>query len=221
MTHLAIYGGSFDPFHNGHLNTALAVQQEFQFTKLFMLPCKSPVLKKATQASSEERISMLKLGLIRYPRFSVDLREIQREGPSYMVDTLQSYRNEVGHRVSITLILGMDAFKQLPRWHQWQKIIQLCNLLVLNRPHTAGEFNDEPMKTFIKSHTINHKNELMHAISGKIYFYNAGCYDISSTLLREKIQQGMSIEQYLPAPVLSYIKEHKLYQYPPMVGKTC
>ena len=212
MTHIAIYGGSFDPLHNGHLNTALTVQKTFQFTKVFMLPCKSPVLKKATKASSKERISMLKLGLIRYPDFSVDLREIQREGPSYMVDTLKSYRNEVGHKVSISLILGMDAFKQLPKWHQWRSIIQLCNLLVLERPHAGCEFNDDPMKAFIKTHAVSHKNEFMHAISGKIYFYNAGCYDISSTLLRDKIKKGLSVESYLPAPVLSYIKDHGLYQ---------
>ncbi|KTD21129.1 nicotinate-nucleotide adenylyltransferase [Legionella londiniensis] len=209
---LAIYGGSFDPFHNGHLKTALTVQKEFNFEEIIFLPCKFPVLKKDAQASVEQRISMLKLGLIRYPKFSVDLREINRESPSYMVETLKSYRKDFGVRIPVTLILGMDAFKQLPKWYQWQEILQLCNLLVLHRPHISSEVTEEPLKTVLKNHKTMNKHDFLKSTCGKIYCFDAGHYDISSTWLRKQIKEGKDIGPYLPTPVFSYIQEYKLYR---------
>lgn len=132
---LIIFGGTFDPPHLGHLNTALAVQKHMQFERFLFLPCKFPVLKKNTTASSEQRIQMLELMLLSYPEFEIDLREIQRPTPSFMVDTLQSFRDDLGNEISITLLLGMDAFLQLPQWHAWEKILELCHLLVMKRIH--------------------------------------------------------------------------------------
>ena len=133
MKNLVIYGGTFDPPHLGHLNTALAIQDILHFDRLIFLPCKTPVLKQATLASSEQRVNMLKLALEGYSNFDIDLREITRITPSFMVETLESFRQDLGDQVAITLCLGSDAFLQLPQWHSWRKILKLSNVLVIKR----------------------------------------------------------------------------------------
>lgn len=121
MYSIAIFGGSFDPIHNGHLQTSLAIQKYFNFDSYIFLPCKTPTLKPATVANSEQRIEMILRAINRYKQnFKLDLREIERTTPSYMVETLESFRAE-SPEASITLIIGYDAFISLSQWHQWQK----------------------------------------------------------------------------------------------------
>ena len=138
MNNILIYGGSFDPPHLGHIKTASAVQKKFNFDTFFFVPCKQPVLKSKSIASSAQRLDMLKLALTSYSQFEfqIDTRELDRDTPSFMLDTLTSFQEEYKNKASITLLLGMDAFLELPRWHQWKKILTCCDLLVMQR---AGE----------------------------------------------------------------------------------
>ena len=109
MHSIAIFGGTFDPIHNGHILTSLAIQKSFQFSSYRFIPCKVPAIKPASTASTEQRIHMLRLALKNYNQFEIDLREIKRDTPSYMVETLKSLRKDYPY-ASITLILGFDAF---------------------------------------------------------------------------------------------------------------
>lgn len=211
MNNFVIYGGTFDPIHFGHIKTALDVQNTFHFDRFVFLPCKKPVLKEPSQASSEQRISMLKLGLLPYPEFTIDLREMNRNTPSYMVETLESYREELGKAVSITLLLGTDAFLDLPRWHHWEKILKLCHILVINRPGTEDKKPSNTLLNLLKKHETNHHRDLLKRPYGKIYQYDAGRYDISSTEIREKINERKSIKDYIPPAVYQYIVDEKLY----------
>ena len=206
-----IYGGSFDPPHYGHLNTALAVQNSMHFERFIFLPCKIPVLKAATVASSEQRISMLKLALASYPEFVIDTREISRKTPSYMVETLQSFRAELGEDAAITLLIGMDTFIELPQWHSWEQILHLSNLLVIKRAQINEHELPDVLKSLLFVHETVDKSALLTNPSGKIYRFDAGQYAISSSLLRLHIQAGNSVEPFLPADVLQYIKDEGLY----------
>lgn len=212
MNNLVIYGGTFDPIHYGHIKTALDVQNTFHFEHFIFLPCKKPVLKEPSQASSEQRISMLKLGLLPYPAFTVDLREMNRNTPSYMVDTLKSYRKEQGNTVSITLLLGTDAFLDLPRWYHWEEILNLGHILVINRSATSTKKPSNTILNLLKKHETNHHKDLLKLPYGKIYRYDAGRYDISSTWIREKINERKSLKDYIPPAVYQYIVDESLYR---------
>lgn len=204
MKRLLIYGGSFDPPHLGHIKTASAVQKKFNFDTFFFVPCKQPVLKSKSIASSAQRLDMLKLALTSYSQFEfqIDTRELDRDTPSFMLDTLTSFQEEYKNKASITLLLGMDAFLELPRWHQWKKILTCCDLLVMQR---AGEDQNK---------TISRELEAaLHASSCQLIFFEAGNYPIASSTLRKRIKAGEELEgNLLPKAVYDYITAHHLYQ---------
>ncbi len=154
---------------------------------------------------------MLKLALLDYPAFEIDTRELTRTTPSFMIDTLDSFRDEFGYTMSITLCLGMDAFMLLPQWHAWQKILKRCHLLIIERAKMSEESLPEVLKSIVLAHEIFDKNTLMAHTHGKIYRFDAGYYPISSSWLRSQLLAGYSIERYVPAPVYQYIKDQALY----------
>ncbi len=236
MSHIALYGGTFDPIHQGHINTSLAIQNHMHFDSYRFLPCKIPALKAPAHATTNQRLTMLQLALSPYPQFELDLREINRATPSYMVDTLTSVREELPH-ASISLILGYDAFMSLPQWHQWEKIVTLANILVMNRNKQnlsqsiltpqdvplVGAKNIDVRSYFyqmIKSHYIENKTDFLKQKAGAIYEYDAGFYPISSTHIRELLKEShekfsmaaRTNERLIPEKVYAYIKQQGLYQ---------
>lgn len=208
MKSILIYGGSFDPPHLGHLNTALAVQNYCHFDTVYFIPCKKPVLKKTILADENHRLKMLQLLLNQNPEFQINTVELNRETPSYMTETLQQIRKNVGKNCSITLLVGMDAFANLALWHEYKKLPRLCNLLVINR----GEIPFPEFLIDIFPDRCQHAYDLLDYSQGKIAFFDAGNFPISSTQIREKIQSGKRVSEDLPKPVEDYIKHHGLYQ---------
>jgi len=205
---ILIYGGSFDPPHLGHIKTACAVQQTFSFEKFIFVPCKQSVLKNKSIATNKQRLDMLKLALEPYAnakfRFEIDTRELDRDTPSYMVDTLESFHldNHYINHASFTLLLGMDAFLDFPRWHQWEKILTLCDLLIMQR---AGFHQNKPIPQELQA--------ALNTSSCKLHFFEAGNYPIASSTLRERINAHETLEKnQLPKAVHDYIKAHQLYQ---------
>ena len=218
MKNIIIYGGTFDPPHYGHLNTARAVQNNFHFDRFVFLPCKTPVLKDVAVASSAQRVSMLKLALEDYPEFEIDLREITRSTPSFMVETLESFHQSLDQNTAVTLCLGSDAFMQLPQWHSWQKILELSNILVIKRAQNpflqtddSAATSTETIKTLLLNHETFDKNTLLTQPFGKIYRFDAGQYLVSSSWLRQQLKAGNNIDTYLPKKVYLYIKAQALY----------
>jgi nicotinate-nucleotide adenylyltransferase len=183
---IAIFGGSFDPPHFGHLKAILKVYDSFQFDKIFFVPCKTPLLKLPTQAKPEDRLAMLHLLLKPYSFLIIDKREINRETPSYSIETLRSFRQEFP-KASLTLILGLDTFLQLPKWHEWEEVLNVAHLLVLNRPHTTMNMCNK-LQGLVEHHRTQKMEELVTSRKGKIFFFNAGEYLTSSTSIREKIK---------------------------------
>ncbi len=205
MKRILIYGGSFDPPHLGHIETACAVQKAFQFDTFIFVPCKQSVLKGKSVATNEQRLDMLKLALLPYAqfKFKIDTRELDRDTPSFMLETLESFHHDDNHPVSLTLLLGMDAFLELPRWHQWEKILTLCDLLIMQR---AGYHQQHAIPKTLKS--------ALNTCSSKCIFFEAGHYPIASSTLRERIKAGKKLEEnLLPEKVYEYIKTHHVYPF--------
>lgn len=210
--HIVIFGGSFDPIHIGHMKTALSVQKTFHFDRFIFLPCNIPALKNTTIATSQQRLDMLKLAIMNYPEFEVDPREIERSGPSYTIDTLNSFRRELGEKASITLLIGMDTFYSLPKWHCWEDILNQCNLLVMERKTIIPSPMPVKIKTLLTKHEmVSHPQTLLNSEKGLIVRYDAGNYPISSSELRKKMMEGDTIKAFVPENVYDYIKIGALY----------
>lgn len=211
MSDILIFGGTFDPVHNGHMEVAMNVQNHCQFERFIFLPCKVPVLKNNSHASPQQRLDMLQLALQDHPgyKFEIDDREIVRDSPSWTVTTLEDYRMGSGNSIAITLLMGRDSFADLPRWHNWEKLLLLCNMLIINRP---GDISySSTILDLLNKHETDKPSDLKTQPYGKIYRFNAGMYDFSSTSIRHQLLENKTGKLPLPATVSHYIKQFKLY----------
>jgi nicotinate-nucleotide adenylyltransferase len=133
MNPIGIFGGTFDPIHFGHLRTAFELLEALRLSEMRFMPAGNPPHREATFASPEQRLAMVQAATQGQPGFTVDDREIRREGRSYSVDTMRTLRADFPDR-SLCLVIGMDAFLGLPKWHQWRELLELAHLVVAHRP---------------------------------------------------------------------------------------
>lgn len=205
---LGVYGGTFDPVHYGHLRTALEVREALGLAELRFLPCRIPPHRGTPGASPGQRLRMLELALEDAgPGFALDRRELEREGPSYMVDTLASLRAEAPAR-PLCLIVGMDAFCGLPSWHRWRELFGLAHIAVMRRPDApepewAGELAGE-----VKAR----RSEDLSPPAGRVVFLEVTQLAISATGIRRLVALGKSPRYLLPDPVLRTIQSEDLYR---------
>ena len=207
---IGIFGGTFDPVHYGHLRPALEVQQALGLNEVRFIPAGQPPHREMPHASTPQRLSMLQAAINKQPGFVVDEREIQREGPSYMVDTLVSLREELG-QVPLCLVLGYDAFLGLPGWYQWQRLIELSHLVVTHRPGWNHDDLDEVLQGLVMQHEMTIE-QLSEQAAGGLVFVPVTQLDISATRIREQVCAGQDIRYLLPDPVYEMIKRQKLYR---------
>ncbi len=208
---LAILGGTFDPIHFGHLRTALELKQQLGVDEMRLLPCYLPPHRGSPVASAAQRWTMLQLALEDEPELLADDREIDRGGVSYMVDTLQSFRDEFGNRVSLYLAVGMDSFLTLPHWHEWQRIPDLAHIVVVARPGSRLP-DGGILERFLQARLVSHAAELREAASGRVLCRELTPLDISASCIRQLVTRGQSPRYLLPDAVLAYIRQHGLYQ---------
>ncbi len=130
---LALLGGTFDPVHLGHLRAAWEVADALD-AELRLVPAQLPPHRPQPVASATARVAMLRAALAGQQRLRLDLREIDRAGPSYTVDTLLSLRAEIGSQRPLVLVLGQDAFAGLATWHRYCELPELAHILVMTRP---------------------------------------------------------------------------------------
>ena len=194
---IGILGGTFDPVHFGHLRPALEVMQIIGLRQVRFLPNSIPPHRESPWLDTENRLELLSTAIADQPGFVLDERELRREGRSYMVDTLESLRQEIPSE-SICLILGMDAFLGLRQWYQWQRIPQFCHFIVTTRP--GFEFNsissDDLPVTLATS-----ADELDEVTAGRILLQSVTQLDISASAIRTMLARGQSVRYLLPDPV--------------------
>ena len=207
---IGILGGTFDPVHNGHLRTALDVQQGLALDEVRFIPCGEPAHRNKPIAEPLQRLAMVRAAIQGQNKFTIDDREIRRKGPSYMVDTLVSLKKELKTE-TLCLILGMDAFNGLTQWHQWEKIFDLANIAVMQRPAINGQFeiNKSLMRQF-KERFVDADN-LITKQNGAICFVPVTQLDISATKIRQQWQQNKDIQFFLPDSVLTLIQQQNIY----------
>lgn len=205
---IGIYGGTFNPIHYGHLRTALEVSELFALNELRLLPCAQPPHRAAPEVSAEMRLQMLKLAIKGCSQFACDTRELERAGPSYMVDTLASIRAEIATNTSLLLFIGTDAFNGLTAWHCWQSLFDYAHIVVMTRPH----FKPDTLSAFYTDKLVDDRQSLKSYPSGKIYFQQVTQLDISATAIRRLFAEQKSTSFLLPESVIEYIQAKRLYR---------
>lgn len=203
---IGIYGGTFNPVHFGHLRTALEVKELFGLQQLRLIPCRLPVHRQQPDVAADMRLAMLNLACADTPGFYVDRRELDREGPSYMVDTLSALRAEHLDS-SLMLFIGQDAFAGLTSWHQWQRLFDYAHVVVMTRPNcTTPE-----LPAFLRQRICTERDLLRQQTAGLLFFQSVTALAISATAIRELIAAGRNPKFLLPDAVISYIRCHQLY----------
>ena len=187
---IAIFGGSFDPVHHGHLLLAQDALTELGLDLLVFVPAgvNPHKMQTAPQASGEARLEMLQLATREEARFLVDPLELERDGPSFTVDTVETFRHR-WPEAELFLLLGED---NLPKLHTWHRFESLQNLVTFV---TFGRNTSDP---------VNPATKLGPHLNRRV--------DISSTEIRLRIAQGLPIRYLIPEPVRLLIYSHVLYQ---------
>jgi len=206
---IGIFGGTFDPIHCGHLRAGLEIYETLSLNEMRLIPGKHPPHRSTPKASPEHRLNMARLGIQGSP-LQIDDCEMRREGPSYSIDTLMALRREYP-KASLCMVVGVDAFLGLTSWFQWEKFIQLANIIVMYR---AGWSLPKTGITaeLLQSHALASKN-LDQVTCGYILTQKITTLEISASQIRNLIEQKRSPAFLLPKSVHEYIQQNKLYGY--------
>ncbi len=189
---LGIFGGTFDPPHNGHFIVAGEAYETLGLERVLLVPTGSPAHRPSEPgASREQRLRMVRAGAADDPRFVVDDLELQREGPTYTIDTLRELRRREPD-AELVLLLGIDQFRKFSTWRDPEGIAELATLAVLSREGEAAE----PGGAY----------DMVNVPVTRI--------DISGTLVRRRVAEGRSIRFYVPGRVGEIIAGEKLYMVP-------
>ncbi|MCE9679018.1 nicotinate-nucleotide adenylyltransferase [Shewanella sp. AS1] len=213
---IGILGGTFDPIHFGHIRPALAVQQALTLDQLWLMPNHIPPHKAQPNSNSAHRLAMAQLVCEQYPPFSVCDIEINRESPSYSVVTLQTLR-ERHPKDQLLFIMGMDSFIKLPSWYQWQRLLELCHIVVCRRPGWTLTDHPQMMQLLEKHRGEPALLDDPNALHGAIFQVEIAEQPYSSTALRalltesDEVTNQAQLAKALPADVWDYIKRHRLY----------
>lgn len=205
-----VFGGTFDPVHRGHLESANAVYRALSPDEFRFLPAGDPPHRSITHASPEHRLRMLQLALKPYPWFTIDQQELEREGPSWMTDTLQALRKAFPQDALI-LLLGQDSANGLATWHQWRRIPELAHLVIMTRPGESPEYTKE-LALEIEQRIVQDAARLAGDKAGLVLPLSVPPEVVSSTDLRERIAMGQALRDLVPVRVAEYIELNGLYR---------
>ena len=211
---IGIYGGTFDPIHYGHLRIAEELIESLGFSELYFVPSGSPRLRNAPIASKHHRVAMLSLAIQDNKIFMLDGRETVRDGESYSVVTLREFREEVRSECALCFIMGSDVFLNLSRWYCWLEILELCHIIVADRPGYLPAFNNKmppKLAEILVSRQASSISDLKESSCGLIFIAPTTLQDISATAIRESIAADQSARYLTPDAVLEYIKANRLY----------
>ena len=207
---VGVLGGTFDPVHYGHLRPALELLETLGLGEVRFVPCRVPAHRGAPSVTAEQRLELVRLAIIGQPGFVVDDRELRRPGPSYMVDTLASLRQELGD-TPLCLILGSDAFQTLMTWHRWQALTDFAHIAVMQRPG-ASLVLPSALEAFVATRRVDKARLLHERPAGSILLQPVTQLAISATQIRGLLARGQSVRYLLPDPVLAYLHDRSLYR---------
>lgn len=205
---IALYGGSFDPIHLGHLRLAEDIREYFKLDRIIFIPAYLSPLKTKSNARPEDRLKMLELAISYNPFFDIDKREINENKVSYTIHTIMHYKTKLNYNP--IFIVGSDAFLTLHKWKEYNVLLENTNFIVIGRGKDNLAILDDYLKKMFCKHIKLEK--YIDPFSANVYFFNGRRIDISSTEIRNKVRRGIPITYLVPPNVERYIKENGLYR---------
>lgn len=207
---IGLLGGTFDPVHIGHLRGALEVAESLGLDEVRLIPNFRPPHRETPNSSADHRLAMVRLAVQDLPLLKVDARELERDLPSYTLDTLVSLREELAAEDQLFLLMGWDAFCGLPGWHRWGELLDHCHILVMRRPDANSEA-PEGLRDLLAARGVNDPLA-MSGGCGQIASVWQAPLEISATRIRHFLASGRSVRFLVPDSVLAYINAHGLYR---------
>jgi len=200
---ILLFGGSFDPIHNGHLIVARAVAETLGVEKVVLIPSANPPHKqKMILASALDRLEMAQLAVAGDKLFEVSDCELRREGPSYTLDTVLYFREVYAPDITLYWLIGADTVRELPLWYKVGELADLCVIVTARRPG----FDDEDFSFLLKVLTEKQIDQLQK------YMLDTPLADISATEIRRQIRNSMPISEQVPEKVAEYIQNKNIYK---------
>jgi nicotinate-nucleotide adenylyltransferase len=200
---IALFGGSFDPIHLGHVAVARVAAQRLQAQKVVFIPAKCSPLKGAfPQANDNDRLAMVQLIAATDSAFAASDCELRRAAPSYTIDTVRQFQADYGPETSIHWLLGADSVDDLVYWYKIDELIDACNVSVMYR----GGY-ERP--TFDKYEPIWGAKRVQKLRANVV---ETPSIDISSTQVRQRLAEGQNVSDLLHPDVADYIRRHSLYR---------
>jgi nicotinate-nucleotide adenylyltransferase len=210
---VGILGGTFDPIHLAHLRVAEELRESQALDHVRLVPSAVPPHKRGTVAPAAHRLRMVERAVAGQPGLRAWGVELERDGPSYSVDTIRRLRTELGAARRIVFALGWDAFAEFHTWREHATIFALCDVVVVTRPShpTRLALDDFPIAARNAFHYDRGSAGFRHVSGHSVTLQRVTPLDISATDIRARLRAGRSIRFLVPDPVGRYIHVHGLY----------
>jgi nicotinate-nucleotide adenylyltransferase len=213
---IAIYGGTFDPVHLGHIEIARRITRLFEIDEFLLVPARlAPHKVDRPVSSAFHRYAMLALATGDEPGISVSTVELDSAGPQYTVDTLAYFRSSYQEPLDLFFVMGADSWSEITTWREWQRLITLANLIVVTRPGFEIRTDDVDSETASRivdiRGTENHNTGLSDN-GHKIYVTDAVQLAVSATEIRQTAADAGDLNSLVPPAVNNYIRKYRLYR---------
>jgi nicotinate-nucleotide adenylyltransferase len=210
-----LFGGTFDPIHIGHLRCAEEILEMFDLNRIIFVPASKPPHKIHGDITSfHHREQMITLAIEGNPVFSFSDVEKRRENTSYSVETVEYILKKYMENLELYFILGQDAFHAIQTWREWEKLLLLCNFVVMTRPGYENKGLEGILPAAFAS-KFNYDDNLdgFRGPTGYVIFFREVTFlDISSSDIRQRVKQGKSIKFLVPETIRHYIAKNSLYK---------
>ncbi len=201
MTRVGLFGGSFDPIHLGHLAVAECARQQAELDEVLFIPTRvSPLKLDQPPAPDLDRWTMVVLATLDQPAYRAVRWDLEREGPSYTVETLRTARRDLGPDAEFYWIIGADNLLTLPRWRDIDGIVAQATLLVIPREDLQGD------------DLVAAREALPASIRNRIMLLDMEPVRVSSTDVRARLQAGEAVDGLLPRLTMAYIERYNLFR---------
>lgn len=217
---IAIYGGTFDPVHLGHLEIARRVSQLFAIDEFLLVPARvAPHKSDRTVSSALHRHAMLALATRSDKRLCISTVELDGPERQYTVDTLFHFRSRFGGSTDLFFVMGADSWSEITTWREWQRLSTLANLIVVTRP--GYECSTAQVDAEAASRVIDVRGqreqlaaEMMTPGEQKIFVTDAVMLDVSATAVRQAARENRreQLDKLVPLEVADYIRKYQLYR---------
>jgi nicotinate-nucleotide adenylyltransferase len=195
---IGVLGGTFDPVHNGHLYIANALRAALGLERIIWVPAGRPPHKTGQIVSKDrDRLEMLELALAGSATDEISMIDIDRSGPSYTADTLEILAERFTP-VRLFFLIGEDSLRDLPTWHDPDRLLRVAELAVAARPGVDADLESVARQ--------------IPAVQGRVHVVPTDEIAISSSEIRRRVRENQSIRGLVPAPVVAYIRDHELYK---------